>query len=112
MDGAAAKDTVELLILFSSLMDYWTKSKHVSYDVAEVINWDRSHREDAAHLQSISLDHPNFALHGESSTIETSALLYDVLCICQHFLLWENRDGHLKLQWQASAGMLPCLQLW
>lgn len=112
MDGAAAKDTVELLILFSSLMYYWTKSKHVSYDVAEVINWDRSHQEDAAHLQSISLDHPNFALHGESSTIETSALRYDVLCICQHFLLWENRDGRLKLQWQASAGMLPCLQLW
>lgn len=39
MDGAAAKDAVELLISFCSLMDYWTKPKHVSYDMAEVMDF-------------------------------------------------------------------------
>lgn len=60
---------------------------------------DRSHKEDHAHLQSISLDHPNFTLHGELSTTDVRALSYDVLCICQHFLLQKTRDGCLKLQW-------------
>lgn len=39
MDGAAAKDTVELFMSFCSLMDHWTKSKHVSYDMAEVMDF-------------------------------------------------------------------------